>query len=210
MGQTFFTSDTHFGHGNIIKYCNRPFLTEQEQEMIAKDDRARISKESINKMNSVIIDGINSVVGPDDTLYHLGDFMFVGNNMDEGIKIGQSILDRIACKDIIFIFGNHDNKQLLRRLFKRCYDLHEININGIKITLCHYAMVVWNCSHRGAWQLYGHSHNTIEEMMNGFFGIDRRSMDVGVDNAYRILGEYRPFSFDEIRKRFSKNEKLSD
>lgn len=50
----FFTSDTHFGHANIIKYCNRPF----------KD---------IFHMDAVIADNWNNVVGPEDEVWHLGD-----------------------------------------------------------------------------------------------------------------------------------------
>lgn len=41
--------------------------------------------------------------------------------------------------------------------------------------------------------LYGHSHDSMETEPWG------RSMDVGVDSAFRILGEYRPFSYEEIK-----------
>ena len=52
---TFFTADTHFGHANIIKYTNRPF-------------------DSPNHMDDILIANWNAVVGPDDEVYHLGDF----------------------------------------------------------------------------------------------------------------------------------------
>lgn len=79
-------------------------------------------------------------------------------------------------------------------------DMAEINVNGQHIVLCHYAMRVWNKSHRGSWHLYGHSHNSLETEVWG------RSMDVGVDSAKVILGDYRPFSFDEISRILSKRE----
>ena len=56
----FFTSDTHFDHKNIIRYCNRPFS-------------------SIEEMNNFLIKRWNATVGPDDTVFHLGDVTFGGN-----------------------------------------------------------------------------------------------------------------------------------
>ena len=53
----WFTSDTHFFHNNIIDYCKRPFVNAEE-------------------MNEYIIKQWNSVVKPQDEVYHLGDFAF--------------------------------------------------------------------------------------------------------------------------------------
>jgi calcineurin-like phosphoesterase family protein len=54
MSEVWFTSDTHFGHRNIIKYCDRPF-------------------NGVDHMNRAMIDRWNSVVSFEDTVYHLGD-----------------------------------------------------------------------------------------------------------------------------------------
>ena len=85
----FFTADTHLGHTNIIKYCNRPF-------------------KSTSEMDATIINNINEVVKSDDILYHLGDFS-LGN---PGYII--NYLERINCKKIRLILGNHD-KEIRKR-----------------------------------------------------------------------------------------------
>ncbi len=129
----FFTSDTHFGHANIIKYCNRPF-------------------ESVNQMDEVLINNWNSVVRPDDEVYHLGDFSFADP---------KKYVYRLNGK-IHLIKGNHDYRRK-DRLFLEAgivwvKDLFELKKVDPNIVLCHYAMRVWPKSHYGAWQLYGHSH----------------------------------------------------
>lgn len=53
-------------------------------------------------------------------------------------------------------------------------------------------MRVWYGSHKGFYHAYGHSHASLEKSPYG------KSMDVGIDNAYKLTGEYRPFSVDEV------------
>ena len=83
MSEVYFTSDSHIGHRNIIKYCQRPFS-------------------SIEHMNQEIIKRWNSVVKDEDTVYHLGDVAFTKRGewqwMIQSLK-GHKIL----------ISGNHDN-----------------------------------------------------------------------------------------------------
>jgi len=68
---TFFTSDTHFNHANIIKFCDRPF----------KD---------VELMNETLIANWNRVVGLDDTVFHLGDFC-LGGAGDQGTVFGYAL-----------------------------------------------------------------------------------------------------------------------
>lgn len=77
--KVWFTSDTHFGHANIIRYCNRPFSSVQE-------------------MDDGIISNFNSVISEDDTVFHLGDFCF-GN--------ASYYLKKLK-GNFTFIKGNHD------------------------------------------------------------------------------------------------------
>ncbi len=81
----FVTSDLHFGHKNIIKYCNRPF-------------------NSVKKMDNILIQNWNDLVGKTDEIYVLGDFFMKRKNDRHYIE---SILKRLNGK-IHLILGNHD------------------------------------------------------------------------------------------------------
>lgn len=176
MTNTWFTSDIHFSHKNIIKYCNRPF-------------------QSVDEMDRILIDNWNAVVGPNDHVYQLGDFCF--GKIDHILKISNR-LNGIKH----YIYGNHDKEMINHEqmLFDSIPKLasvdyyRKINVEGQSIILCHYAFSVWDKSHHGSWNLYGHSHSTHEPYKCG------KQMDVGVDNAAKLLGEYRPFSFKEIKR----------
>ncbi len=157
----WFIADTHFGHANIMRYCHRPFATVEE-------------------MDETLIKNINSRVGRGDTIRFLGDWSF-----GEAAKYRK----QINCPNIHFIMGNHDHEPhaVYRDLFTTVRDLDDIKVtlNGkrVDIVLCHYAMRVWNKSHHGSWQLYGHSHNTLPDNPNAL------SVDVGVDCvAQRLAG----------------------
>jgi calcineurin-like phosphoesterase family protein len=163
MNDTWFTSDTHFYHANVIKYCNRPYS-------------------SVEEMNEAIILEWNSKVKPDDIIYHLGDFSFA-----KDISKTMEIVDRLNGQ-IFLIRGNHDYGQFVKKFIThpRVIDVRDLYKLKIKdpdspsgtqeIVLCHYAMEVWNHSHYGAWHLFGHSHGTLPD------NLDKMRLDVGMDN----------------------------
>lgn len=154
-------------------------------------------------MNEELIKNWNALISDDDEVYHLGD---VSLGSPEKTK---EILYRLNGK-IYLINGNHEksvlSKSYNRDRFEWIKDYHELKINNeggkSMIVMCHYAMRVWNKSHHGAYHLYGHSHDSLEYQSWG------KSMDVGVDSAARILGEYRPFKFNEIKSILDKREKM--
>lgn len=78
----FWISDTHFGHKNIIEYCDRPF-------------------KSVSHMNETLIENWNNVVSDEDTVYHLGDVAL--GPWDEW----DGILTRLNGRKILVV-GNHD------------------------------------------------------------------------------------------------------
>jgi calcineurin-like phosphoesterase family protein len=152
MADTWFTSDFHFGHFNIIRYCNRPFTSTEE-------------------MDARIVDRMNQCVKPNDTLYFLGDFC-----MGSVEKVA-AYRKRLNCNKIHFIEGNHDKMtRKLQSAFASWNSLSEIHVGKQGIVLCHYAMRVWLHHGRGTWQLYGHSHGNLPDDPLLL------SMDVGVDS----------------------------
>jgi len=185
MSKVWFTSDTHFGHKNIIRYSNRPF-------------------DSVEEMDEELIKNWNAVVGENDIVYHIGDVSLT--KYDKTLHI----LSRLNGRKHL-ITGNHEksvmSKEYNRQMFESINQLKKIyvedpDVKGGKqaIVLCHFAMRVWDKSHHGAWHLYGHSHDSLEYEKWG------KSMDVGVDAAARVLGEYRPFSYEEVKAIMNKRE----
>ncbi len=130
----YYTSDTHYGHANIIKYSNRPF----------KD---------VAEMNYQMIQRWNERVTPDDIVYHLGDFGFMtGDKID-------NIASQLTGGLKYIILGNHDKRP--PKGFVRKEQLTEIYDGDQKIILSHYGMRVWNKSHHGTLCFYGHSHGSL-------------------------------------------------
>jgi calcineurin-like phosphoesterase family protein len=151
-----------------MKYCNRPFSSTEE-------------------MNNTIIKNYNTVVKPKDEVYMLGDFAFV-----KSVQEIETLLSQLNGKKYL-IYGNHDRNFINQSSFIWKKDIAKINIQGQKIILCHYSMRVWDCSHYGSWNLYGHSHNCLEEFDNIL------ACDVGVD-----AWNFCPVSFEQIKEKMSK------
>lgn len=166
----WFTADTHLNHAKIIGYCRRPFTCVEE-------------------MDEAMIKNWNDRVGKGDTVYHLGDFAFAKSEGDVKRYLGR------LHGQVHLILGNHDRKRIkFLSGFASVKDYDEINIEGQKIVLMHYAMTVWNGSHHGSWSLYGHSHGTLPRNFN------RKQFDVGVD-----CWEFCPLSFEKVKEEMDKH-----
>lgn len=171
MSSIYFTADEHHGHENIIKFCERPFANTDE-------------------MTEKLVANHNEVVKPGDRVYHLGDMFW----RTFGVERAVATVQRLNGQHY-YIYGNHCELFRNNALFSQfiwCRDMENLKIQGYpNIVLCHYAMRVWNGSHRGAYQLYGHTHNVLPEG-------DYLSTDVGVDaqNFYPISLE----SVDKLMK----------
>ncbi len=195
----YFTSDTHFHHKNIVRG-----VANWEDKSQCRDF------ETLEAHDQALIDNFNKRVKPDDTLYHMGDWSFGGFDQ---IKVFREAL---KCNNIHLILGNHDhhietNRENIRDLFSSVQHYKELSINGQFIVLCHYAMRVWNHSHKGAWMLYGHSHGTLDAMTpsianptwigDQYYIKNYRTIDVGVDT-----NGLKPYSMSEIHDLFKNRD----
>lgn len=174
----FLTSDTHFGHDNILRYANRPFKNAAEM------DRALISN-------------WNNKVTNNDVVYHLGDFAFCSQ---ERVK---SIVSQLNFAQLYVLKGNHEKPfcNFIRFDAPKNVSLvcsyMELNINKEFFVLCHYPILEWNKCHHGAYHCYGHVHSKVLPEINEY-----RAIDVGVDAQ-----NYAPISAEEIIRKYS-NRKI--
>jgi calcineurin-like phosphoesterase family protein len=179
----FFTSDDHLFHKNIITYCDRPFV-------------------DVDEMNSNLIKNWNSVVPKDGKVFNLGDVSLTANP-----KELYDVLQQLN-GEIHLVVGNHEHdalgKPFIRERWASINDVAEIFVDDEEITygkqhivMCHYPMIVWNGSHRGSWQLFGHVHGGLSN--KGVIKHPVTSLDVGVDSH-----NYTPWSYQEVKEQITK------
>lgn len=162
MTNIFFISDTHFGHKNILNFKRkngeplRPFYDIQE-------------------MDESIVKNWNSVVKPQDRIYHLGDVVINRKAL--------SILDRLNGKKVL-IKGNHD-------IFKlKDYTPYFEDIRAYKIMpkhgiICSHIPIHPDSLSRWKANVHGHLHaNNLN---------DDKYINVSCEQI-----NYTPISFDEI------------
>lgn len=161
MPKTFFTSDLHFYHANVIGFCNRPYG-------------------SVEHMNQSLIDNWNNVVSEQDHVWVLGDVSF--GTYDQTVEVLNQLR---GVKHLVV--GNHDRKGRADKLFNRDWSNHfvdrndyiRVKIDGRKFALCHFPFASWE---RGYINLHGHWHKPAG------YENKYRQYDVGVDaNNYTPL-----------------------
>ena len=167
----WFTSDEHYNHKNIIKYCNRPF-------------------DSVTEMDRGLRERHNSVVNnATDVVIHAGDFT-LGRERKAAEYISQ------LHGQHIFLKGSHDYW-----LPKNTCSIWEKTIDKQFVVVCHYAMRTWHRSHYNSWQLFGHSHGNLEpEGKQWDIGVDNNDFyPVCFDDLKKIM-ETMPDNFNLIKK----------
>jgi len=171
----YFTADLHFGHTNIIKYCNRPF-------------------NSIEDMDKALIRNWNATVQPEDEIYILGDFTMRSPGH------AKAYLSALNGKKYLIV-GNHD--LFLEKFgdtdgwFEWVKDYAVISFDGSSFVLFHYPIVEWYRFGKGSIHVHGHLHNSLPAATQ--IPPTVRAFNVGVD-----VCDYRPISYKEIIRRAGK------
>ena len=165
----FFIADTHFGHDNIIKYCDRPFA-------------------SVPDMDEALINNWNNKVKDDDEVFILGDMFFKSNNEEE-------ILQRLNGRKRLIV-GNHDESWMKKfdysRYFETVDNYLEMSIGKDYMTLCHYPMMSWN-RFRTAYMIHGHIHNATYVDFWPYIARRKKILNAGVE-----VNNYTPVTFEEL------------
>lgn len=170
MAKTWIVADTHFNHSNIILYEGRPFANKDE-------------------MNEEIIRLWNLTVAPEDTVYHLGDVVFGGKTIKEGI------LKRLNGYKILRL-GNHDNRTTVTQWKNYFDEVYEDDIILDDLALSHYPLSDYEMDRLLAigiikGNVHGHVHSQIGDLDQSKYKC------VSVE-----LTDYQPIDFDEVKKHF--------
>lgn len=179
-----FISDTHFGHANIMKYCNRPFQT-------------------VDQMDRYMLANMKDIAYAGKTIIHLGDAIWYRSGVDyNSYKLHNA-------KKHIFVRGNHDNSSAIEMVYPQMFgNIYgkgknwktfsvRILVDDIPILLSHEPQP--KSQFKGCkYNFYGHHHNNIFKNPDYFIKdyawlFDNESyVNVSVE-----LTEYRPISFQE-------------
>lgn len=186
--QIFFTSDLHFGHRNVLRFCNRPF-------------------ENTKEMEKSLIGNWNSVVNDNDVVFILGDIMWFDSRTD-----AKRVLEQLKGKEIHIVPGNHDNLTNFEYLSERfivhdsCVTLLIETFNGKnEIFLCHFPLATWPHYEQNALHFFGHIHSgpvsdaEIDVIGKDLVVKDGLCYDVGVDN-----NNYTPIEIRDVYKKLNK------
>ncbi len=160
----WFTSDTHFGHGGALGLFRRSFP-------------------SVAAMDEALVERWNAVVGPDDDIWHLGDFA-IGRKPDAMA----ALLARLAGRKHL-VAGNNDGPAT-RALagWAEVVPYAELTLDGMQLVLCHFPFRSWAGMSKGAVNLHGHCHGKLKPLP--------RQVDVGVD-----CWDFRPVTLGQVLDR---------
>ena len=165
----FFIADTHFGHSAIINLCHRPF-------------------ESVEEMDSFMVDKWNEKVTGNDTVYIIGDLFYKH-------KEPEKILKQLKGKKRLII-GNHDGDWIKRveasKFFLSIDNFIETSDGKHPLVLCHYPLMSWKHEQK-SYMVHGHIHNNTGALYWPVIKENPRLLNAGAD-----INGFEPVAFDEM------------
>lgn len=166
----YYIADTHFGHENVLKFDNRPFL-------------------SVDEMDEILIAQWNAVVKDTDDIYIIGDFIYRAE------KPYTWYLNQLKGRKHL-IQGNHDGNLLKDEAAKEYFvsidKMTYVKDGDYTIVLCHFPIAEWNKYWRGSWHIYGHIHNQKKGCFQFMSGEDRTL------NAGCMINNYTPVTIEQL------------
>jgi len=176
----FFISDFHIGHRNVIRFDDRPFLTEDGQP-------------DLEMMHTTIVENWNRVVKKSDVVFYLGDLCF--GRVGQALSIVKSLNGTIH-----FIMGNHDRFKDIQSYnrFNTINDYVDLTIKSdvdatYHFTLMHYPIYSWNRASHGSFHVHGHTHQNLHHGESGEYYVGRRAFDAGCNGI-----DYTPISYKDV------------
>jgi calcineurin-like phosphoesterase family protein len=157
----FFTGDTHFGDTRVLRIDRRPFG-------------------SVAEHDEVLIGYWNDTVGPEDEVWHLGDF-----TRGSGKSRADVLLSVLNGRKHLIIGNNDDEATVSAGGWVSTQHYAEMTVDGKLLILCHYPFRTWNQMGKGSINLHGHSHGRLKPVP--------RQHDVGVD-----AWDFRPVTLDTL------------
>lgn len=171
-----FTSDPHFGHKNIVKFTDRKLFTTQEDH------------------DEWLIRLYNSQISNEDTVYCLGDTFFHQRKAEKIMEIVSRLNGQW-----VFIKGNHDDRKAFKAAGLELRDMTHTTVGtSTKAILSHFPFAIWWDNHYGSIHLHGHCH--------GNYQGQGKILDVGLDNSYKLYGQHRVFTEEDILEFMSKRQ----
>lgn len=181
VDQVYLGSDFHLGHKNICKSTSKWEPNDQCRDF-----------NSLYEMDTTIINNINSKVGENDLLIHLGDFNFQGEEFTESFR------ERFICKNIVYIAGNHDfETQIGKDYWYDSGHLKYYQIDSLKLVLSHYPIFNFLYQNHGSLMCHGHLHSNECKNLKDYHD-KYKILDCGIDNYKKLFGSYNVFSLREI------------
>ena len=178
----WFTSDTHYNHANICRGTTK---------WTGNLDMHTRNFKSLPDMNNQIVHNLNFMVAQDDILIHLGDWSLGGFDSIREFR------ERIHCKNIYLVLGNHDhhiedNKDNIRDLFVDVVHYTRLEVidgdDKYEFVLSHFPIASWHGMNKSVMHLFGHVH-----LPHGKKIMPGKSMDIGVD-GFKIF----PYSLFQV------------